>query len=81
MEFKRKHVIPLMHPHTGLHHIYIGYYWALTDKDEIISSSSSYQCNKQKEVLENLLHIYPKNTRIDYIPAVYIPVNASDYVQ
>ena len=81
INFKTTKYISLTTPNNGLHMIYIGYYWAITKEDCILQSRSSYQCNKHKKVIESLLLQYPEGTRVEYIPAMYIPAHPSDYVQ
>lgn len=60
------------------------YYWMVTESNQLIKfSSSSIQCNSNKEVCERMIPYwkenYNLNVRVEFFPVVLIPITVRDF--
>lgn len=61
---------------SGLCEIFVDYYWFVTPDRHVIkycrySDSGTYQCNKNKLILERMLDHYP-NCTIEQLPLIIV---------
>jgi hypothetical protein len=73
---------------TGLYMVYANYWWVVTKEGELVfykfgNSRKAYgapQCNAKKEIVEKIGLNYDFEFDAMQLPAVFIPINPSDYV-
>jgi len=92
---RRYPISEVTEPKGGLHQIYVNYWWATSNDDEVYfygpesSPMLSPQCNSNEFIVASFdkraANKYPDTHFINYrdtrqIPLVFVPVNMSDYI-
>lgn len=66
----------LTEPKNGVYKIYKDYYWVVDKDDNVLNYGGySWQCNSNRDVMENILSRNYPDCRLEQIPVVYTEWN------